>query len=164
MTSGDLSAARGKRSIYSCNTFLMLWTRLVAYTDSESAYILILDCLEHLASAINKHMFDGLDFSLSYAWIQAIVDSRPLNTACSRAAIIVKVDSTCYGKCTWSTAMYSYVPWSAFLQCLKSIWGWKLRLRSCAVVHTGMTAPVTTKGSVIYFVPNCHLLGSTHLG
>ena len=127
----------------------MLGTRWVAYTVNQLK--LLLGCLEHLAWATNKYMFDGLDFTLWSILIEAIVDNRPLNTACSWAAIWVKVYLTCSGKCIWSTAMYSYVAWSVCLQCLKSIQGWKLRLRSCSVVHTGMVAPVTTKGWSVDF-------------
>lgn len=109
LASAELSTtAGGKRSIYSCNIFLMLWTRQVAYTDSESAYTLILECLQHLASAINKHMFNGLDFTLWSTWIETIVHNRPLDTACSWAAITVKVYSTCSAKCIQRVLQSAY--------------------------------------------------------
>ena len=50
-------------------------------------------------SAINKHMFDGLDFTLRATWIEMNVHNMSQNTAGSPGPITVVVYSTCSGKC-----------------------------------------------------------------
>ena len=55
---------------------------------------------------------------------------------------------------------------------MPQICGWKLRLKSCSIVHEEVTAPATEGGQLI--LPQCHLLasyfqtahqwGRTHLG
>ena len=37
---------------------------------------------------------------------------------------------------------------------MPQIWGWKLRLKSCSIVHAGVTAPATEGGQLILPVHN----------